>query len=93
VADDLDDLDETEGGPQPAEGRELVIVDLGHITIMPLSWQWHRAAALWLAYPGQHLQLHALRPRGVGPGAVTRTGRGRNPAGLRGQWALLGGAG
>jgi hypothetical protein len=37
VADDLDDLDEAEGGPQPAEGRELVIVDLGHTTMMPGS--------------------------------------------------------
>jgi hypothetical protein len=38
VADDLDDLNEAEGGPQPAEGRELVIIDLGHPTIMPPSW-------------------------------------------------------
>jgi hypothetical protein len=37
VAGDLDDLDEAEGGPQPAEGRELVIVDLGHTTMMPSS--------------------------------------------------------
>jgi hypothetical protein len=37
VADDLDDLDETEGGPQPAEGRELVIIDPGHPTMMPGS--------------------------------------------------------
>jgi hypothetical protein len=35
VADDLDDPDETEGGPQSAEGRELVIFDLGHATMMP----------------------------------------------------------
>jgi hypothetical protein len=35
VADDLDDLDEAEGGPQPPQGRKLVIVDLGHLTIMP----------------------------------------------------------
>ena len=35
MANDLDDLDETEGGPQPAEGRELVIVDLSHATMMP----------------------------------------------------------
>jgi hypothetical protein len=35
VADDLDHHDGTEGGPQPAEGRELVIVDLGHATMMP----------------------------------------------------------
>jgi hypothetical protein len=38
VADDLDDLDEAEGSPQPAEGRELVIIDLGHETMMPPSW-------------------------------------------------------
>ena len=35
VADDLDHHDGTEGGPQPAEGRELVIVDLGHATMIP----------------------------------------------------------
>jgi hypothetical protein len=35
VADDLDDLDESEGGPQPPQGRKLVIVDLGHTTMMP----------------------------------------------------------
>ena len=38
VAKDLDDLNGAEGGPQPAQGRELVIVDLRHTTIMPLSW-------------------------------------------------------
>ena len=43
MTDDLDDLDGAEGGPQPAEGRELVIVDLGHVTIMPPSWPGHRA--------------------------------------------------
>jgi hypothetical protein len=32
MANDLDDLDEAEGGTQPAEGRKLVIVDLGHVT-------------------------------------------------------------
>jgi hypothetical protein len=32
---DLDDLDEAEGGPHPAEGRKLVIVDLGRTTMMP----------------------------------------------------------
>jgi hypothetical protein len=31
MANDLDHLDGTEGGPQPAQGRELVIVDLGHL--------------------------------------------------------------
>jgi hypothetical protein len=46
MANDLDDLDETEGGPQPAEGRELVIVDLRHPTIMAPPWPDHRAAAL-----------------------------------------------
>ena len=46
VADDFDDLDETERGPQPAEDRKLVIVDLGHTTMMPPSSLEHRAAAL-----------------------------------------------
>jgi hypothetical protein len=45
VADDLDDLDGTEGDPQPPQSRELVIVDLGHATIMLPSWPEHRAAA------------------------------------------------
>jgi len=44
VADDLDDLDEAEGGSQPAEGRELLIVEFRHATIMPPSWSGHRAA-------------------------------------------------
>jgi hypothetical protein len=34
MADDLDDLDEAEGGPQAPQGRELVIVDLGHTIMM-----------------------------------------------------------
>jgi len=38
MANDLDDLDETERGPQPPQGRKLVIVDLRHPTIMPPSW-------------------------------------------------------
>ena len=38
MADDLDDLDGAEGSPQPPQGRELVIVDLGHVTIMPPPW-------------------------------------------------------
>jgi hypothetical protein len=38
MANDLHDLDGAEGGPQPAEGRELVIVDLGHIAIMAGLW-------------------------------------------------------
>jgi hypothetical protein len=29
MANDLDDLDEAEGRPQPPQGRELVIVDSG----------------------------------------------------------------
>jgi hypothetical protein len=37
MANDLDDLDEAEGGPQPAQGRKLVTVDLGHTTMMPGS--------------------------------------------------------
>jgi len=37
MANDLDDLDGAEGDPQPAEGRELVIVDLRHTTIMPAT--------------------------------------------------------
>jgi hypothetical protein len=39
MANDLDDLDGVEGGPQPPQGRELVIVDLGHTTMMPPSWR------------------------------------------------------
>ena len=46
MANDVDDLDGAEGGTQPAEGRELVIVDLGHSTIMPPSWPEHRAASV-----------------------------------------------
>jgi hypothetical protein len=46
MANDLDDLDEAEGGPQPPQGRELVVVDLRHPTMMPPSWPGHRAAAL-----------------------------------------------
>jgi hypothetical protein len=46
VADHLDDLDEAEGDPQPPQGRELVIVDLGHTTIIPPSSPEHRAAGL-----------------------------------------------
>jgi hypothetical protein len=46
MANDLHHLDGAEGGPQPAQGRELVIVDLGHATIMPSPWPEHRAAAL-----------------------------------------------
>jgi hypothetical protein len=38
MANDLDDLDGAKGDPQPTKGLELVIVDLGHTTIMPRSW-------------------------------------------------------
>jgi hypothetical protein len=34
MANDLSDLDRIEGGPQPAQGRELVIVDLRDLTSM-----------------------------------------------------------
>jgi hypothetical protein len=37
MANDLDDLDGADCGPQPPQGRELVIVDLGHMTMMPGS--------------------------------------------------------
>jgi hypothetical protein len=68
MANDLDDLDEGEGGPQPAQGRELVIVDLRHN---------HRSAALagvtqdsisiWERYdPGASL------PRGRSPDRAAR---------------------
>jgi hypothetical protein len=46
VADDLDDFDEAEGDPQPPQGRELVIIDLRHVIIMPPSSPGGRAAAL-----------------------------------------------
>jgi hypothetical protein len=59
MANDLDDLDEAEGGPQPAKGRELVIVDLGHATMMGQVWlllafqllSFVLAVAVWLAGP------------------------------------------
>ena len=46
MANDLDDLDGANGGPQPPQGRELVIVDLRHPTMMPRSWPGHRATEL-----------------------------------------------
>jgi hypothetical protein len=36
MADDLDDLDGAEGSSQPPQDRELIIVDLGHVTTMPI---------------------------------------------------------
>jgi hypothetical protein len=53
MANDLDDLDWAKGGPQPAKGREPVVVNLGHTTIMLRSWPGHRAAALVGAPPGR----------------------------------------
>jgi hypothetical protein len=47
VADDLDDLDGAERGPQPAEGGELLIVDLGHVTMMPGSAWWVADLGIW----------------------------------------------
>jgi hypothetical protein len=66
MANDLDDLDGAEGGTQPAQGRELVIVDLGHSTIMPPSWPEHRAASVAVTgtEPGEPNQLG---PRADGP--------------------------
>ena len=72
VADDLNHLDGTEGGPQSAEGRELVIVGLRHTTIMPPAWPEHRPAAL-AGVTRQHLPLSMLRPR------EAFIPRGRNP--------------
>jgi hypothetical protein len=46
MSNNLDDLDGARGDPQPAKGRGLVIVDLGHLTIMPPRWSERRAAAL-----------------------------------------------
>jgi hypothetical protein len=46
MANDLDDLDGANGDPQPAKGRGLVIVDLGHTTIMPRSWMQQGGAGL-----------------------------------------------
>jgi hypothetical protein len=40
MADDLDDLDGPEGDPQPPQGRELVIVDLGHTPLLPVGRIW-----------------------------------------------------
>jgi hypothetical protein len=34
MTNDLDDLDGARGDPQPAKGRELVIVDLGHLVVI-----------------------------------------------------------
>jgi hypothetical protein len=50
VVDDLQDLDEAEGGPQPAQGRLLVGVDLGHgPSRLPLRW---------LVAAGPQVQVH-----------------------------------
>jgi hypothetical protein len=34
MADDLDDLDGAKGDPQPPQGREPIIVGVGHPTVM-----------------------------------------------------------
>src|SRR4029453_4675826 len=65
MANDLEDLDEAEGGSQPAEGRELVIVDLGHATMMPPSSLEHRATPPTRRAPRQYLR----HDPGVGKGA------------------------
>ena len=46
MANDLDDLDEARGDPAAGQGRELVIVDLGHTTIMPRPWMQQESVAL-----------------------------------------------
>jgi hypothetical protein len=62
MANDLDDFDGAKGDPQPAQGRELVIVDLRHVTIMPPRWPEHRAVAL--ASPSaDSTRLMLLRPQ------------------------------
>jgi hypothetical protein len=55
------DLDERggDGGPQPTQGRELVIVDFGHLTSMADA-SGRRPGP---RDAGQHLHLSALRPR------------------------------
>jgi hypothetical protein len=49
VVDDLQDLDEAEGGPQAAQGRLLVRVDLGHGP--------GRLRPRWLVAPGPEVQV------------------------------------
>jgi hypothetical protein len=59
MANELDKRGGVEGGPQPTQGRELVIVGLGHLTIMAeASGRRHGRRGA-----GQHLHLSALRPR------------------------------
>jgi hypothetical protein len=50
------DHDGAEGDPQPAEGRELVNVDLGHIAIMPRSWPL-TGPPPWLTWPRDSIYL------------------------------------
>ena len=85
MANDLSDLDGTEGGPQPAQGRELVIVDLGHAAIM--------AGASGRCPAGVARDSIHLRP-GYDPGGTgsdlwgrdrDRTGRAE-PARVQGRW-------
>jgi hypothetical protein len=74
VADDLNHLDGTEGGPQSAEGRELVIVGLRHTTIMPPPWPEHRRRRLGRRDQTASTSEHVTTPgRPSSPGVVTRT--------------------
>jgi hypothetical protein len=61
MANDLDDLDEAEGGPQPPQGRELGIVDLGHETTMHHQVMTDRRA-------GRRPDSLGRRTDGQGPG-------------------------
>ena len=81
MANDLDDLDGAEGGPQPAEGREPAIVDLRHMTIMPPSRPGHRPL------PGWH-RLENIHIEGGVAGLMARRARHL----CREGWAALGGA-
>ena len=49
VVDDPQDLDEAEGGSQPAQGRLLVGVDLGHVS--------SRLPPRWLVASGPEVQV------------------------------------
>jgi hypothetical protein len=54
VVDDPQDLDEAEGGSQPAQGRLLVGVDLGHDS--------GRLPPRWLVAPGPQVQVDPAAP-------------------------------
>jgi hypothetical protein len=81
MANDLEDLDGAEGGPEPAEGRQLVLVDLGHPTMMPLSWPRLGRRALGRGH-AHHRRLEA----GVADLVVIgEDGAGRCPFGIQPQ--------